>query len=351
VEIDRVGFAQEDPRSCWDSEVRRDVHRGVLRGDYQAIVGCPPHLSWGPEATGGASSSRCRTWKRPWGSSSSRSPVGLISADENRILLWWAILCGEMEALERSWMFFGPAPSPSSTWSLWDTPELADLLNLGSYVDLPTAVQARGFPAAIRVISSDCQLEEVRSRSGLSTGTDWRHRVPPLCLSEDVSRDVAHRFMIHMTHTVSDVSVEEEKLPGIVRARVRRKESCRAPEVSEEWDPLSRWSEVFRVRWVKTEPSTAVECLTVVASVRHYTRAAWCRDQRLFFIVDNQATIGAFLKGRSSARRMLQLCRQLAGSTLSCGVRLVMRWISSKRNHADGPSRQRRLGYFDGKSG
>ena len=44
-------------------------------------------------------------------------------------------------------------------------------------------------------------------------------------------------------------------------------------------------------------------------------------------------------KGRSSAAGVLHLARQAAAVLLVCGIKLVLRWVASGNNVADGPSR------------
>lgn len=64
-------------------------------------------------------------------------------------------------------------------------------------------------------------------------------------------------------------------------------------------------------------------------------------DRRVLVATDNLAGLGVICKGRSSRREMLQAARQLGAISLAYGTRFYMRWVPSKRNWADGPSRQR----------
>ena len=101
---------------------------------------------------------------------------------------------------------------------------------------------------------------------------------------------------------------------------------------------LKRAQEDFEEDWSASEKVTE-ESMKLMQS-------NW--DKKVFVICDNQGTIGGLTKGRSSARGILGLLRQAAGALISTGMRVVLRWISSARNHADGPSRQQRLGYYAG---
>eukprot|EP00969_Alexandrium_andersonii_P373961 15485167-Alexandrium_andersonii.AAC.1 len=51
------------------------------------------------------------------------------------------------------------------------------------------------------------------------------------------------------------------------------------------------------------------------------------------------AALGCLSKGRSAVRPLLHLCRQLAGLALFVGLRLLLRYVPSEWNPADGPSR------------
>ena len=55
-------------------------------------------------------------------------------------------------------------------------------------------------------------------------------------------------------------------------------------------------------------------------------------------------TLGCLGKGRSSAPALLRLCRQAASVTLAFGIRLMLRYVPSEFNNADGPSRGLEVG-------
>ena len=49
-------------------------------------------------------------------------------------------------------------------------------------------------------------------------------------------------------------------------------------------------------------------------------------------------------KGRSSRPALNYVCRRIAALGLACELVPVIRWVPTKRNHADGPSRGFGLG-------
>ena len=57
-------------------------------------------------------------------------------------------------------------------------------------------------------------------------------------------------------------------------------------------------------------------------------------------LVDSSVSVYALNKGRSSSRPMLRRLRAIAALVLASGLRVFTRWIPSKSNPADEPSRR-----------
>eukprot|EP00969_Alexandrium_andersonii_P284055 12558463-Alexandrium_andersonii.AAC.1 len=64
--------------------------------------------------------------------------------------------------------------------------------------------------------------------------------------------------------------------------------------------------------------------------------------------VDSQVTLCCLSKGRSSRLALNYVCRRVAAHSLAFDARLAVRWVPTKRNHADGPSRGEPLGVGSG---
>ena len=111
---------------------------------------------------------------------------------------------------------------------------------------------------------------------------------------------------------------------------------------------LGRWREVMRFRWRRPEPPNIIEARTVVISLRHLGRSRKHWNRRHVFSVDNLATLGCLSKGRSGRAPLSLITRAAAAFCMSYGIRLLLRWVQSHRNHADGPSRQKAIGYYAG---
>ena len=117
------------------------------------------------------------------------------------------------------------------------------------------------------------------------------------------------------------------------------------PEVSTTWDPIARWRELYRWRWRVKEHINVLEARTGLSGLTATTAdpAGW--GTRRLIMSDSQVTVGAFAEGRSSRPVLNHLCRKVAATCLSCRVRVAWRYIRTHRNHADGPSRGKPLGY------
>ena len=107
---------------------------------------------------------------------------------------------------------------------------------------------------------------------------------------------------------------------------------------------------MLRFRWKRVEPSNIIEARTVVIGVRHLGRSRQNWNRRHLFAVDNLATLGCLSKGRSGRPPLSLITRAAAAFVMAYGLRILLRWVESHRNHADGPSRQKSLGYFAGGS-
>ena len=154
--------------------------------------------------------------------------------------------------------------------------------------------------------------------------------------------------------TCSDV-VHGPELCEVLGAAVREapeRAGRRSPvKPALEWiNPVGRWQEVFRVMWEHPEASNILESHIILLAVRHLARSRAHHGQRLVLFTDNLAALSVVSRGRSSAPALRYICRCLAAYALGCDLRLLLRWVESRRNHADGPSRQKKLGYYSQQS-
>ena len=111
------------------------------------------------------------------------------------------------------------------------------------------------------------------------------------------------------------------------------------PPIALSWDPLTRWRECFRWRWREQGHINHLECLAFLAAVRHHSRAEQNWGKRILVMTDSQVTMATISKGRSSRPLLNRVARTMSCFQLVFGIRAVARWVPTKRNHADGPSR------------
>ena len=117
-----------------------------------------------------------------------------------------------------------------------------------------------------------------------------------------------------------------------------------APPVGPNWDEKGRWRVVVTVDWQHDEHNNVTEARTALLAIRRQARRMGAWGHRVLVIGDSQVTIGVLAKGRSSSWGLLRQCRKLAALHLGLGITLVMRYIPTDRNLADGPSRGWRIG-------
>ena len=130
--------------------------------------------------------------------------------------------------------------------------------------------------------------------------------------------------------------------PGLEPAGIQKGMKERAPPLKAEWGDPSRYSIWMRGKWRNKEHCNVLEARTAVSAVKHLTRSQSGWMKRHLALSDSQATIGAFCKGRSSARSFVSLCRRLAAMKFATGVSCYWRYIETWRNASDGPSRGQR---------
>ena len=132
-------------------------------------------------------------------------------------------------------------------------------------------------------------------------------------------------------------------VPQDQRRAIRRGERCRAPALGDHWDS-ELWKLEFSTIWRLQEPSNVVESRQVLLSLRHVCRSSKNWDHRVLLFTDNLCALAVFGKGRSSSKALRHILRRAAALSLCFGVRLVLRWVPSLRNFADGPSRGKPVG-------
>ena len=82
-----------------------------------------------------------------------------------------------------------------------------------------------------------------------------------------------------------------------------------------------------------------MEAKAALNAMRHKSRQMTCWGRRHLLLTDSQITMGLLTKGRSSRPALNSVARKAAAIQLAFEMRFYLRWVPTKRNHADGPSR------------
>ena len=82
-----------------------------------------------------------------------------------------------------------------------------------------------------------------------------------------------------------------------------------------------------------------LELRTVASLARHLGRSSAAWDHKVLVLCDSLVTVGCCRKMRSSSFALLRQLRVIGAVWLGMGIRLVLRWVPTARNPADGPSR------------
>ena len=99
------------------------------------------------------------------------------------------------------------------------------------------------------------------------------------------------------------------------------------------------WQKVDSAPWSRDEPIAVLEGRVLVWLGQHLARSTKNHDRKHLVLTDSMTATLAWAKGRSSAKGMNRICRQLAALEFATGAQLVPRWVPSEVNPADPPSK------------
>ncbi len=99
------------------------------------------------------------------------------------------------------------------------------------------------------------------------------------------------------------------------------------------------WRTIVSTAWREHEHINSLELRAISTAVRWALKSPDSIASRLLVFSDSQVAVFSSNKGRSSSHLLLRRLRPLAACLLASGLRLLLRWIPSEDNPADGPSR------------
>lgn len=105
-------------------------------------------------------------------------------------------------------------------------------------------------------------------------------------------------------------------------------------------DPtLWEWKVLMSYKWKSTGHINALEAIAILDLVRKLGHSKANHFQRTLLLVDNTTVVGILAKGRTTSRSLRNPLRRTAAVLVASGTRLVVAWVKSEWNPADGPSR------------
>ena len=99
------------------------------------------------------------------------------------------------------------------------------------------------------------------------------------------------------------------------------------------------WAVCGRRRWAVQRAMPILEGEALLYGFRYLLRSIKNHKRRLVILCDSLTVCCALVKGHSSRREMLRVCRSVGALALATGTSLHVRWMPSEMNPADGPSR------------
>ena len=101
----------------------------------------------------------------------------------------------------------------------------------------------------------------------------------------------------------------------------------------------ARWKQNIRHRWRWKDHITLQEGRAHLLQLEWIARQPGRHGVRQPFLIDSQAYVGAAVKGRSSSRRLLRVCRKAAACFVFSSVRPLCLWMPTDDQPADEASR------------
>ena len=107
-------------------------------------------------------------------------------------------------------------------------------------------------------------------------------------------------------------------------------------------DPASWiWKVFLSDRWKQSGHISVLETAAVLDLLRKLARNPQEMQFRRFRLIDNQSVLGVLAKGRSSSQALQAPFTRISALLVATETRLILGWVQSALNPADGQSRWR----------
>eukprot|EP00435_Cladocopium_sp_Y103_P037986 s305_g10.t1 len=105
-------------------------------------------------------------------------------------------------------------------------------------------------------------------------------------------------------------------------------------------DPtLWEWKVLMSYKWKNTGHINSLEAIAILDLLRKLVRNKQNHFARTLLLVDNSTVVGILAKGRTTSKSLRGPLRRATAVLVTTGTRLVVAWVKSEWNPADGPSR------------
>ena len=101
------------------------------------------------------------------------------------------------------------------------------------------------------------------------------------------------------------------------------------------------WKEILAYRWKQSQHINILEVTAFLSYLRHRARSSSSRSSRWLHILDSLVSTNLIAKGRSSSKRLNELCRRIMAICLTSDLYPLVLWTISRWNFADHASRRR----------
>jgi hypothetical protein len=111
---------------------------------------------------------------------------------------------------------------------------------------------------------------------------------------------------------------------------------CRRSVDPTHWE----WKVLLSYQWKQPHAHiTQLETVAVLDLMRKLSKSPSNFNKKSLLLVDNSSVVGILTKGRTSSFSLRQPLRRLAAILVATSSRLIVAWVKSEWNPADGPSR------------
>lgn len=210
-------------------------------------------------------------------------------------------------------------------------------LREGACVELETAVALA--PLCFGRVMPWADVLPCFDASDFGYGVAYRTACP-----RNVLRELGARVERHGSWSAFSLTVDGR----VNGARLRNRDGANARAAADflkcDWDAShTPWRVARSGEWSLPRPRhiTVAETTAAVMTVRWLaSQPSVAHARRCLAIGDNQPSLGALAKGRSSIPDVNRLMRQVCALSVTSGLRMSWVWVRSSANPADGPSRR-----------